>query len=185
MLFCLRRVLLSSCVAKKKVSKEEGDPGSSPGCARSPALLERPGGCGTRACGPQTVLAESPRPSCVARRLSRGPVNHPCSADEFRFWALFRPDRSIPLDSPLSPDAFRVPLRGAEQRRRAGGFRLAVFEPQASLASRPVCRVAQGTGVAGADLGVAFSLATFFWRSKRKYARPQGGKQGFRKAIPR
>jgi hypothetical protein len=63
------------------------------------------------------------------------------------------------------------PLRGAEQRRGAGGFRLALSEPQASLASRPDHRVAQGTGVAGTDPGVAFSLATFFWRSKRKYAR--------------
>jgi len=72
-------------------------------------------------------------------------------------------------------DAFRVPLRGAEQRRLAGGFGLRLSEPQASLASRPASRVAQGTRVAGADPGVAFSLATFFWRSKRKYARPQGG----------
>jgi len=63
------------------------------------------------------------------------------------------------------------PLRGAEQRRGAGGLRLALSEPQASLASRPAHRVAQGTGAAGTDPGVAFSLATFFWRSKRKYAR--------------
>ena len=41
---------------------------------------------------------------------------------------------------------FPGPLRGAEQRRRTGGLRLALSEPQASLASRPVCRVAQGTG---------------------------------------
>ena len=63
------------------------------------------------------------------------------------------------------------PLGGAEQRRGAGGLRLALSEPQASLASRPAHRVAQGTGVAGTDPGGAFSLATFFWRSKRKYAR--------------
>ena len=63
------------------------------------------------------------------------------------------------------------PLRGAEQRRSAGGCRLALSEPKASFANRPAFRVAQGTGVAGTDPGVAFSLATFFWRSKRKYAR--------------
>jgi len=67
------------------------------------------------------------------------------------------------------------PLRGAEQRRIGGGRRLALSEPQASFANRPPSRVAQGTGVAGTDPGVAFSLATFFWRSKRKYARQQGG----------
>ena len=77
----------------------------------------------------------------------------------------------------LVTGGFSGPLDGAEQRRNAGGSLLALFEPQASLASSPVFRVAQGTGAAGTDLGVAFSLATFFWRSKRKYARPQGGKQ--------
>jgi hypothetical protein len=53
-------------------------------------------------------------------------------------------------------------LRGAEQRRNAGGSRLALFEPQASLASRPAFRVAQGTGAAGTDPGSPSSLATFF-----------------------
>jgi len=65
-------------------------------------------------------------------------------------------------------DALPGPLKGAEQRRGVGGFRLALSEPQASLASRPAHRVAQGTGAAGTDPGVAFSLLTFFWRSKRK-----------------
>jgi hypothetical protein len=72
-------------------------------------------------------------------------------------------------------DALPGPLRGAEQRRGAGGFRLALSEPQASLASRPAHRVAQGTGAAGTDPGVAFSLLTFFWRSKRKCARWRHG----------
>jgi hypothetical protein len=100
----------------------------------------------------------------------------------FDFGHFFGPTVAFGPDSLLNPDAFRVPLRGAEQRRLAGGSRLALFEPQASLASRPACRVAQGTGEAGADPGVAFFLATFSWRSKKKYARPQGGKHGFRKA---
>jgi hypothetical protein len=44
----LTGVLLSSSVAKKKVSKEEGDPGSVPGFAGFPALLGLRGGCATR-----------------------------------------------------------------------------------------------------------------------------------------
>ncbi|MBS1160931.1 MAG: hypothetical protein H6R15_3350, partial [Proteobacteria bacterium] len=64
--------------------------------------------------------------------------------------------------SKLNRDAFPGPLRGAEQRRLAGGFRLALSEPQASLASRPDCRVAQGTRAAGTDPGSPSSLATFF-----------------------
>ena len=80
-------------------------------------------------------------------------------------------------------NGFPGPLDGAEQRRSAGGSWLALFEPKASLASRalsdakhreevllgcPAFRVAQGTGAAGTDPGGAFSLLTFFWRSKRK-----------------
>ncbi len=68
------------------------------------------------------------------------------------------------------------PLRGAEQRRKAGGFRRGLFEGRSpEFRSRPAFRVAQGTGAAGTDPGVAFSLATFFWPHKRKYARQQGG----------
>ena len=37
----------------------------------------------------------------------------------------------------MNVDAFRVPMRGAEQRRRAGGCRLAMFEPQASSGKPP------------------------------------------------
>jgi len=83
-------------------------------------------------------------------------------------------DSHQPINNGATVSAWIVspgPLKGAEQRRWAGGLRLALSEPQASLASRPAHRVAQGTGVAGTEPGVAFSLATFFWRSKRKYAR--------------
>ena len=58
-------------------------------------------------------------------------------------------------------DALPGPLKGAEQRRGVGGFRLALSEPQASLASRKDQRVAQGTGAAGTAPGVVFFLATF------------------------
>ena len=62
---------------QKKVAKEKATPTSAVGYADCPALLEEPGGCGTRAYGPQTVLADSPRPFCVARRCRRGPTNQP------------------------------------------------------------------------------------------------------------
>jgi hypothetical protein len=57
---------------QKKVAKEKATPGCAVGCADFPALLTVPGGCGTRACGPQTVLADYPRPACVARRSTGG-----------------------------------------------------------------------------------------------------------------
>jgi hypothetical protein len=82
------------------------------------------------------------------------------------------------------------PLRGAEQRRgwRKRGedclrakpeFRSALNDAEHREEVLLGCprsnRVAQGTGAAGTDTGVAFSLATFFWPHKRKYARQQGG----------
>jgi hypothetical protein len=160
---------------QKKVAKEKATLGrrrATPGPLRYSAVA----GAAELGLRPQTVLALFPRQPALlgasqgARQTIHGQTGF------FNFGHFFGPTVAFLFsDRILSPDAFRVPLRGAEQRRRAGGSRLAVFEPQASLASRPAHRVAQGTGAAGADLGVAFSLATFFWRSKRKYARQQGG----------
>jgi hypothetical protein len=158
---------------QKKVAKEKATPGYAAGVAGSPALLEAGGACGTRPGGPQTVLGLFP----PASPLLGAPHGDPKSVSAQRANAQ-------------STDGLPGPLRGAEQRRNAGGSRLALSEPQASLASRalsdathreevllgcPAFRVAQGTPAGGADPGVAFSLATFFWPHKRKYARPQGG----------
>ena len=136
---------------QEKVSKKKATLGRCRRC-RFPALLERPGGCGTRGFAPQTVLADCPRPSCVARHLSWGPVKRSalglgCLNTRFHFWPFFLVDRGNLFFGAkrLNVDAFGVPVEGAEQRRLAGGLRLALSEPQASLASCPACRVAQGT----------------------------------------
>jgi hypothetical protein len=54
-------------------------------------------------------------------------------------FGLFPVDRRNVLLSAhrLNMDAFRVPLKGAEQRRRTGGSRLALSEPQASSGKPP------------------------------------------------
>ncbi len=114
---------------QKKVAKEKATPGYAVGCADFPALLETGGGCGTRPCGPQTVLALFPPASPLLGAPHGDPKNVPTQRANAQ-----------------STDGLPGPLRGAEQRRLAGGSRLALSEPQASLASRPACRVAQGTG---------------------------------------
>jgi hypothetical protein len=161
---------------QKKVAKEKATPGCAVGYANFPALLEGPGGCGTRGDALQTVLAEGPRPFSVARRSTRGPKNVARLTDseisDFYGQPEIKPKNETHR---VSTDALPGPLRGAEQRRSAGGFWLALSEPQASLASHPAFRVAQGIPEGDTDPGVAFSLATFFWPRKRKYARPQGG----------
>ena len=63
----------------------------------------------------------------------------------------------------LSRDAFRAPLRGAEQRRlgrKKGEHCLRGFSPE--LRSPRPRRVAQGTGAAGTDPGSPSSLLAFF-----------------------
>ncbi len=99
-----------------------------------------------------------------------------------RAWGRFWLKRLAAFLKPMTvkPRRLFVPLEDAAQRRRAGGFRPALFEsPQGpSLASHRARRVAQGTPAEGVAPGVAFSLATFFWRSKRTYPRPQGANQG-------
>ena len=75
------------------------------------------------------------------------------------------------------------PLRGAEQRRGAGGFRLALSEPQASLASRPALRVAQGTGAAGTDPGSPFLWLLSFGEAKESTPAPQARKTRLNEAT--
>ena len=155
---------------QKKVAKEKATPRSAPGVARFLALLGRPGGLPELACGSDMAHRNPPArlrcsaPSTGTRKASR---TEPTRKND----GYGQPNKQQEKQKQPSPSwqwTLLGPLRGAEQRRNAGGFRLALFEPQASLARRPAFRVAQGTGAAGTDPGVAFSLLTFFWRSKRK-----------------
>ena len=185
---------------QKKVAKEKATPGYAVGCADSPALLEAPGGCGTRGCAPQTVLADCPRPFSVARRFTLGPEKRLGTTALPKIGLL----RSTPKkgqkpnpDFASAPTVFPGPLGGAEQRRAVGGRRLALSEPRSGEFSQPPNDPSSaGNPRSGHRLRVAFSLLTFFWRSKRKYARasgaensaqstqiarPQGTKKSFRK----
>ena len=67
------------------------------------------------------------------------------------------------------------PLRGAEQRRKAGGLRRGLFEGQSpEFRSRPAFRVAQGTGAAGTDPGSP-SFCLLFLGEARKSETPRKG----------
>ena len=161
---------------QKKVSKEKATPGSAPlrgslrysavraACQNSPAA--------------QTRQADCPRPACVAQRLSRGPKGVSAQAMRKELAYCGRPPKNgkNQIHGTLSaPDGLPGPLRGAEQRRGVGGLRLALFEPQASLASRPTSRVAQGTGVAGTDPGSPFLCLLSFGEAKESKTPRKGG----------
>jgi hypothetical protein len=171
-----------SFASPKESSQRKGDPEGGAGVAGS---LRYSAGRAAAELGlrPQTVLAESPRPSCVAQRLPRGPQRRPRPTDVAQKTGFHgQPEKRAKNEifhSGTQAQAQIVspgPLRGAEQHRKAGGLRRGLFEGRSpEFRSRPAFRVAQGTGAAGTDPGVAFSLATFFWPHKRKYARQQGG----------
>ena len=157
----LRAGVLSSCFAKKKVAKEEGDPrvgapfGGPLRYSASRAAAEL---------GPTGLKQSSPKAPGQPALLSAF-QGDPKSVQEQATTHVFDycgqpPQKPRNASIRFSPDAFPGPLRGAEQRRSAGGSRLALSEPQASLASRalsdakqheevllgcPAFRVAQGT----------------------------------------
>jgi len=126
---------------QEKVAKKKATPGYAVGCADSPALLATGGGCGTRGYAPQTVLALFP-PAAALLGAAHGDPRSNTEPDSNRYSHEHICSRITTSNRVVSPG----PLRGAEQRRSAGGRRLALSEPQASLASRPAFRVAQGTG---------------------------------------
>ncbi len=157
-----RAYFLLSC--QKKVVKEKARPQrrpASPGALRCSAAT---GGCGTRDFAPQTVLAPFSVASCAARRRKGLIENQP---------DICRQQTHNTFENPFGAPP---PSCSAEQRRRAGGSRRGLSEGQSpEFRSRPACRVAQGTRQSRArNAGVAFSLASFFWRPKRKNARASG-----------
>jgi hypothetical protein len=97
-------------------------------------------------------------PSCRPPLTRLPPPNLPCPCCPSRTTYKGKENRTDPERKPgrvrssfLHPSRHQAaigvgaPLRGAEQRRGAGGSRLALSEPQASLASRPARRAAQGS----------------------------------------
>ena len=162
---------------QKKVSKEKATPGYAVGCADFPALLATGGGCGTRPSGPQTVLALFP-PAAPLLGASHGDPKSVPEPAVTQFFDCCGRLRKNPKNhsSQSSPDVFPGPLRGGEQRRRAGGLRLALFEPQASLASRPACRVAQGTGRSPAPTQGRLFFAYFLLAKQKKVRRAASAK---------
>ena len=147
---------------QKKVSKEKSRPQRRPATPRSLRCSAATGGLRNSGLCP----SDSPRPfsRCALR----------CSTTQ-------RADRKPTGDRPPTASGsvrcvFPPPSCSAEQRSKAGGSRRALFEGhRPELRSRPALRVAQGSRRSRPrNAGVAFSLASFFWRPKRKNARASG-----------
>ena len=160
---------------QEKVAKKKATPRSAPGVARSLALLGRPGGW-LNSPSAQTTPADSPRPTCVAQRLPRGPEERPRSTIAPKNTGFHAPPKKPPKNEihRFSMDASPGPLRGAEQRR---GWRI---EGEDCLRAKPEFRsprqhrVAQGTGAAGTDPGSP-SFCLLFLGEARKSETPRKG----------
>ncbi len=170
---------------QKKVSKEKATPGSAPGYARSLALLGRPGGCGTRGCAPQTVLAESPRPACVAQRLSGGPERRPGSNGSARNGMLRSGRKNAQNRETLfGPGCFSGPLgrRRVTQALAEKGRGLSEGEARVPQPP-PTASNAGDRAQPGADPGSPFLCLLSFGEAKESKTRLKRGKHKFRKAT--
>jgi len=165
---CGRAYFFLSC--QEKVAKKKSRPPRRPARPGALRCSVSTGRCGTRAYGPQTVLALFPVAPCAARRR-KGQFENQSYINR---WST----------SPTVPPAPVSPSCSAEQRSEAGGSRRALFEGRSpelrpagstlGVRSRPALRVAQGSRRSRPrNAGVAFSLATFFWRRKRKWLADQ------------
>ena len=103
---------------QKKVAKEKATPGSAPGCARSLALLAAGGGCGTRGCAPQTVLALFPPAAALLSASQGDPKASGLKILSGKRNATVGPKKRPKTKNPSSAtDGLLGPLGGAEQRR--------------------------------------------------------------------
>jgi hypothetical protein len=174
---------------QKKVSKQKATPGSAP--FGFLALLGGPGGL-LNSPAAQATQADCPRPACVAQRLSWGPQRRPGStvvaknadshgqpektAKNETYPSSSAPALLLPLTRGRPGGGLLFnPLRGAEQRRKAGGLRRGLSEGRSpEFRSRPAFRVAQGTGAAGTDPGSP-SFCLLFLGEARKSETPRKG----------
>jgi hypothetical protein len=221
----LRAGVLSSCFAKKKVAKEEGDPRVGVPCG-DPLRYSKPAGAAElgpaglrqsspfirrflRCSAPLMGTREASRNNGSARETtSRVGCNKP-QAHCTDLWHLNLACRKPRLagrapetrgnaqrllhptgsrfssqlrESPIvgfhrfGRDALPGPLRGAEQRRNAGGRRRGLSEGRSpEFRSRPAFRVAQGTPAGGTDPGSPFLCVLSFGEAKESTTPRKGG----------
>lgn len=132
--------------------------------------------CSPTSPGPAAVLGASQgRKSIEAQGLYEKNSALWHAKDEIRQ----RPARPVFIGLPRRRSArLSWPLEGAEQRRggrEKGEHCLRAAGPSCAAPARPESR--RGPRAAGRRPGVAFSLPTFFWRSKRKSGRRSTAKQ--------
>ncbi len=156
-----RRVTFS-CVAKKKSPKRRRPPRYAAGVAGCPALLGWPGG--------KHKLGATPLKQCSPTAPGRPPLLGAARGGDKAHRK--EPDAIGGRYSIGSQLALCVVEQRKAQREKGRGL----SEGEARVPQPPVAaEQRRAPGAAGRRCGRAFSLATFFWQDKRKYARRRGG----------
>jgi hypothetical protein len=192
----LRRELLSSCFAKKKVTKEEGDPGRRP-AARG--TLRYSVWAGAAELGPAGLKQSSPlfRPNLRCSASHKGPgkaSRHHLRGQNWRMsvFCCCLNDVSTGRFS-LARRQRRATEALAERGRglsegRSPEFRSALSDAQHREEVLLGCprqrRVAQGTGEAGADVGSPFLCLLSFGEAKESKARRKRENQRLQEGYP-
>ncbi len=177
-LFSALRAGVLSFASPKESSQRKGDPwvGAPSGFL---ALLGEPGGSHELACGSNNANRLLPaRLRCSAPlKGTRKASRNQAPSNELNAAIAQKVEPQVESGWFVGPLGRCRATQGLAEKGRG------LFEAQrAEFRSPRQQRVAQGTPEGGTDPGVTFSLATFFWANKRKYARPQGGKQHMQSA---
>ena len=154
---------------QEKVAKKKATPAYAVGCADSLALLEAPGGCGTRLgyAKPQTVLADCPRPFSAAQRFRWGPRE----ASQFSGSEFDLAESQLVCLSVSESDAFHSPSASSSSAGGAGEVGLHCLSRRRVHASRPHRRAAQSTRRSRATKRARLFFAYFILAKQKKVSR--------------
>ena len=166
---------------QKKVAKEKATPGAAPALP-VPCATRNAGRLAKLACGSDNASRKPPAflrcsaPSTGTRKASTLTI----SSQKTGFHGQLGKTAKNEICYSATQAQVRVvspgPLRGAEQRRKAGGSRRGLFEGRSpEFRSRPAFRVAQGTGAAGTDPGSPFLCLLSFGEAKESKTPLKGG----------
>jgi len=168
----------------RKSSQKEGDPRVGAGLRPVPCATRQAGRLAKLACGSNNASRLPPaylRCSAPLRGTRKASRNQTASAEQN---ATVSPKKCPKSKKPSSAtEGLPGPLRGAEQRRKAGGSRRGLFEGRRpEFRSRPAFRVAQGTPEGGADPGSPFLWLLSFGEAKESTPAPQARKTQLEKS---
>ncbi len=162
-----------SFASPKESSQRKGDPNLRGRLTPTPLRYSPPAGAAELGLRPQTVLALFP-PAAALLGAPHGDPKGVAGMGTVRKNKYVRRSLKNPNARRYcsNQDVFSGPLEGAEQRRNAGGFRLALSEPQASSGKPPGVSSSAGNPAQRAPTRGRLFFAYFLLATQKKVRRP-------------